>query len=225
MVIESMSKDFKNGKIYCIRNNITNDIYVGSTCQPLSKRMAKHRETRTDPNKQHHKIHSKMNELGVENFYIELIEEYPCENNDQLRAREGHFIREMATLNGRIECRDRKEHYQDNKEYIKAKSNKNYYDNIEYRRAKNKEYRDNHKEERVEYDKQYRQDNKERIAQYKKDYREKNRDTILQKHKEYHEQHKEEQNQKRREFYQDHKEEINRKRREKRQQAKEQQMN
>ena len=37
------SKDFKNGKIYCIRNTIDDDIYVGSTCQPLSKRMAKHR--------------------------------------------------------------------------------------------------------------------------------------------------------------------------------------
>ena len=92
--------------------------------------MAKHRETRTDPNKHHHKIYSKMNELGVENVYIKLIEEYPCENNDQLRAREGHFIRKMATLNGRIEGRDRKQHYQDNKEYIKAKSNKKNYDNF-----------------------------------------------------------------------------------------------
>ena len=38
------SKDYKNGKIYCIRNNINDDIYVGSTTQPLSKRMALHRQ-------------------------------------------------------------------------------------------------------------------------------------------------------------------------------------
>ena len=218
-----MNKDYRNGKIYCVRNKITNDIYVGSTCQPLSKRMAKHRSDKTRDVKNHLTLYPKMNELGEESFYIELIEEYPCENNDQLRAREGHFIREMATLNGRIEARNKHEWYQDNKEHVKEKAKQDYHSNIETRREQRKEYRDQRKEQRIEYDKQYRQDNKERIAQYKKDYHEKNRDTILQKHKEYHEQHKEEQNQKRREFYQEHKEEINRKRREKRQQAKEEQ--
>ena len=39
------SKDYKNGKIYCIRNNIDDNIYVGSTTQPLSKRMALHRQS------------------------------------------------------------------------------------------------------------------------------------------------------------------------------------
>ena len=31
-------KDFSKGKIYCIRNNIDDEIYIGSTTQPLSKR-------------------------------------------------------------------------------------------------------------------------------------------------------------------------------------------
>jgi predicted GIY-YIG superfamily endonuclease len=35
--------DYKNGKIYCIRNKINDDVYIGSTTQPLSQRMAKHR--------------------------------------------------------------------------------------------------------------------------------------------------------------------------------------
>ena len=30
--------DYNNGKIYSIRNTIDNDVYVGSTTQPLSKR-------------------------------------------------------------------------------------------------------------------------------------------------------------------------------------------
>ena len=106
-----MNKDYRNGKIDCVRNKITNDIYVGSTCQPLSKTMAKNRSNTTHDVKNHLTFYKKMNELGVNNFYIELIEEYPCENNDQLRAREGHFIREVATLNGRIECRDQNEWY------------------------------------------------------------------------------------------------------------------
>ena len=38
-----MSRDYTNGKIYCIRNNVDDDIYIGSTTQALSKRMAKHR--------------------------------------------------------------------------------------------------------------------------------------------------------------------------------------
>ena len=51
--MENMSKDFQKGKICCIRNNVNNDIYVGSTCQPLSKRMAKHRSDTTRDVKTH----------------------------------------------------------------------------------------------------------------------------------------------------------------------------
>ena len=73
------SKDFKNGRIYCIRNTIDDDIYVGSTCQPISKRMAKHRIDMKGYKKDR-KLYSKMNELGIDNCYIELIEECPCDN-------------------------------------------------------------------------------------------------------------------------------------------------
>ena len=197
-----VSRDYNNGKIYCIRNTITDDIYVGSTTQLLCKRMAKHRETRTDPKKAHHKIYNKFNELGVENFYIELIEEYPCENNDQLRAREGHFIREMASLHGRIEGRDGKEHYQDNKEYIKEKSKKNYHDNIEARREQHKEYAKKHKDKRAEYDKLYRERNKEAVSETKKRCYEKKKEEYLQKKKAYYEANKEEINRRRREKWQ-----------------------
>ena len=41
MAINNMT--YKNGKIYCIRNTIDDDIYVGSTTQLLCKRMAGHR--------------------------------------------------------------------------------------------------------------------------------------------------------------------------------------
>ena len=96
------SKDFKNGRIYCIRNMIDDDIYVGSTCQPINKRMAKHRDSRKEEKNHNMKLYAKMRDIGVDNFYIELIEECPCDNLEQLRRREGHFIREMATLNKNI---------------------------------------------------------------------------------------------------------------------------
>ena len=109
-----------------------------------------------------------MDELGIEILYIELIEKYPCENNDQLRAREGHFIREMATLNGRVEGRDRTEHYQDNKEDINQKTNKVYHDNIEARREQHKENANKHKK-KADYDKLYRERNEEAVSETKKD--------------------------------------------------------
>ena len=72
------SKDYKNGKIYCVRNTVDDDVYVGSTTQPLSKRMACHRRGMKGYKKDR-MFYSKMNELGVDKFYIELIEECPCE--------------------------------------------------------------------------------------------------------------------------------------------------
>ena len=45
-------KDYSNGKIYCIRNNIDKQIYIGSTCQSLSKRMAYHRQDAKKANRQ-----------------------------------------------------------------------------------------------------------------------------------------------------------------------------
>ena len=104
------SKDFKNGRIYCIRNTIDDDIYVGSTCQPISKRMAKHRDSMKEVNR-NTKIFTRMRDIGVDNFYIELIEECPCDNLEQLRRREGHFIREMATLNQHIAGRTSQEQH------------------------------------------------------------------------------------------------------------------
>ena len=35
--------DYKNGKIYQILNNINDEVYVGSTIQPLSKRFYCHK--------------------------------------------------------------------------------------------------------------------------------------------------------------------------------------
>ena len=115
------SKDYKNGKIYCIRNTINDEIYVGSTTQPLSKRMAKHRQNAKCENKMHRIFYSKVNEIGIEHFYIELIEDCPCDTLEQLRKREGLYIRKIGTLNHKIECRTRHEY---NKEYYEANKDK-----------------------------------------------------------------------------------------------------
>ena len=88
---------YQNGKIYCIRNIIDDDIYVGSTTQLLSERMCLHR-SKVKANL-HHKLYLKMYKFGLDKFYIELIENCPCSSKEELRKCECFFIRQMATLN------------------------------------------------------------------------------------------------------------------------------
>ena len=96
--------DYSKGKIYKILNNIDDEIYIGSTSEPLSRRMARHRSlANTNP---YNKWYKHMVDIGIDKFYIELVENYPCNNNDELRAKEGHVIRQCGTLNSRIECRN-----------------------------------------------------------------------------------------------------------------------
>ena len=40
-----------------------------------------------------------MNELGIEHFYIELIEKHPCDSKEELLQKEGEHIRKIGTLN------------------------------------------------------------------------------------------------------------------------------
>ena len=100
--------NYSNGKIYKILNDVDGEVYIGSTTQLLCKRMALHRDRR-------HKLHMgelyrHMAAIGAEHFYIELIENYPCNNCEELRAREGFYIREIGTLNKQVAGRTKKEY-------------------------------------------------------------------------------------------------------------------
>ena len=215
------TKDYSQGKIYCIRNNINDDIYVGSTCQSLSQRMAQHRSILKHGNLGGMKLYDLMIELGEENFYIELIEECPCENKDQLRKREGEFIREYHTgLNKKLAGRKSLEYYHDNKDRVKEY-------NKEYRkenRDKIREYDQKHYwenlEQILERQKRYRENNKDKIKEIMKTYYENNKDDSKRKKKEHYELNKEAILEKKREYKHKNRDEINRRRRERRQQLK-----
>ena len=94
-----MSQDFGKGKIYKITNDYNDEVYVGSTCDLLTKRFSNHKHSLNNTKKKNRPLYKLMNEIGFERFRIELIEEYPCQDKYQLRQREGHFIREIGTLN------------------------------------------------------------------------------------------------------------------------------
>ena len=88
--MESKNMDYCNSKIYQVLNNVTNDVYVGSTTQPLSKRLGFHRlcsKTKKNP------LYECMRKNGADNFYIELIESFPCKSKEELLQREGYHKR------------------------------------------------------------------------------------------------------------------------------------
>jgi group I intron endonuclease len=107
---------YSRGKIYRLVNDIDDDFYVGSTCESLSKRKAKHKgdaKRRVDS-----KMYKYLNQVGWGNVHIVLIEQHPCNNVEELRARERYWIDELKpSLNKAIPLRTIEEHKQQKKEY------------------------------------------------------------------------------------------------------------
>lgn len=86
-----MPVDYSKAKIYCIRSPNTDLIYIGATCQQLSKRMSSHRVPKNT-------LTSKVIiEFG--DAYIELLENYPCSNKEELSKKEGEYIRSHNCCN------------------------------------------------------------------------------------------------------------------------------
>ena len=178
--------DYSNGKIYCIHNTVDEDIYIGSTCQSLSKRMADHRKCMNSARDGNMLLYQKMRSIGQDKFYIELIKKCECSCKEELRKSEGEKIRELKpVLNQRIEGRTTKEWYEDNEEEIRRKRKDYYNTNIETFKIKQKEYAEKNKEKIKEYKKEYAEKNKDKIKEYKKEYGTKNQEYIKEKSKTY----------------------------------------
>jgi len=89
--------DYSLGKVYKIVNSMNDKIYIGSTCWPLSKRMAGHRDAARRGKQQ--ALYCAMVELGIEKFEIVLIENYPCTDQSQLLSRE-YALMDVAKNDG-----------------------------------------------------------------------------------------------------------------------------
>ena len=151
--------DYSKAKIYHIYCNITGEIYYGSTCNTLAKRMGKHRDEAKENSK---KNCSSRSIIVRDDYAYSLIEKYECNNKQELHARERYWIENNECVNKYVPGRNRKEHYQDNKDKLKEK---------------NKIYHDAHKEE----NKAYREANKDKIIEQNKGYYETNKDKINEK--------------------------------------------
>ena len=139
--MEQINK-YQNGKIYKIWSLECDEIYVGSTCSALYKRMSKHRRTcKIGVKNPNCKLYQEMKRIGEDAFKIELIENYSCTCIDELLRREGYWIRELnATLNMRIAGRKQQEYYNEHIEEIKEYRQKYRIDHEDNIKATNKRY-------------------------------------------------------------------------------------
>lgn len=115
--------NYQDGKIY--RLNIGPYHDIGSTCSPLKRRFSQHL-TNMHANPTTKKTYMMMMEYVGANYttntmMIELLEAFPCNTVEELRAREHHWIRQTIDspecLNSRGEFQTQEERLQYNKQY------------------------------------------------------------------------------------------------------------
>lgn len=125
-------KDFQNAKIYKIVGN--GDLtYYGSTCCKLSERLARHRNSFKQYLNGKASYITSFELLKEHNEIIVLVENFPCENNDELLARERYYIENYNCVNkvipNKLKSMGRKAYQHDymkayieaNKEYLKGR--------------------------------------------------------------------------------------------------------
>ena len=172
-------EDWSLGKIYKIISNNpdVNEVYYGSTCQRLlCMRMAQHRccYKRWIAGKIGDGCSSfdLFKKYGVEQFHIELVENFPCENGEQLHTQENIYIRGNECINKRHAITTREERA--------IRKHQQYIDNIEEKKAYGKQHREKNQDKIVAK----RQENKEEMKIYMKQYNIDKKETISTRKKE-----------------------------------------
>ncbi len=144
--------NYNQSKIYKVICSETQKLYIGSTCQPLYKRLFQHKSS-SNPC---------MSKTFI-NPTIVLIENLSCQNKEELTKRERYYIDSTDCVNKQKPGRTQKEHYQDNKDKILEQQKQYYQDNREKKIEKVKQHYQNNIDKIKEYKKQYRLDNKEKL--------------------------------------------------------------
>jgi hypothetical protein len=192
----TVENKYSRGKIYKLVNNVDDEFYVGSTTQSLAKRKGGHVvDARHQPERN---VYKHLNEIGLDEVQIILVENYPCQSIHELKARERYWIDQLKpSLNKCIPFRTRQEYYQDNKDKLYERQKEYREDNKDKLHEIRKEYNKANKDKIRERQKEYREDNKDKI----KEYKEVNKDKIYERTKEYNKANKDRINEQRRERY------------------------
>jgi hypothetical protein len=169
-----MPVDFKQGKVYQIINEVDDKVYVGSTCNPLSKRFASHRAAFKSKSKQFSSyFHRHARDIGWGTMDIILLEDYPCRNRSELVARERYWIDYLEPeLNTKPPCLEGEAEanlkaYRSSARYkqLARTSQKKIYE-TPTGKAKKQQYYQEHKARKQEYGRQYYERNKEALLAY-----------------------------------------------------------
>ena len=88
--------DYKNGKIYQIVCYETGEVYIGSTVCSIEDRLKGHERAHTIKRSTANQI------IDRGNYYIELLETYPCNNEHELHRKEGEYQLSMKCINHNI---------------------------------------------------------------------------------------------------------------------------
>ena len=157
--------DYQKAKIYKLWSPSQNLVYYGSTTQTLSQRLADHiKKKRLNIGGQY----TSYLVLDCEDYKMELVEAYPCNNREQLAKKEGEYVKNNKCVNIRVEGRTMKEWYEENKtrlnQYDRERSKKR--DKQKEKERKDK-YRKNNLEKCKLREKKYNETKKQNNAIYK----------------------------------------------------------
>jgi hypothetical protein len=151
--------DYANGKIYKIVCNITGDQYIGGTTQKLSQRLTQH----VSSSKKTCRPCKSRDIILMGDYQIVLIENYSCNNKEELERKEREHIESNICVNKCIPTRTAKEYYDTNRESLLLVGKEWRDTHKEVITIKQKEYRDMHKEELSLKSKEYYCDHKDEI--------------------------------------------------------------
>jgi hypothetical protein len=163
--------NYSQGKIYKLYSLKSEQVYVGSTCRTLAKRLDSHLSAwkRFKAGDSMYATTSfQILELG--DYKMEVLELCQCESRDELHACEGKWIRRLNCVNKNIAGRDKKQYDIDNRVAI---------------RAQRKRYRAANKDAISVRMKQYESDNRVAIRVQKKQYGAANKDAIRLRNNQY----------------------------------------
>ena len=142
--------DYQNSKIYKLVSNKTSDIYIGSCLMRLSTRLSNHKNLSNT-------CASKKLFTNDAIITIVLLENYPCNTKNELKARELHYITTNNCINinkpfncdipyGDGKAWDKK-YQQANKEQLSAYRNEYKSINAEHIKENQKKYNASHRDQ------------------------------------------------------------------------------
>ena len=173
--------DYNNSVIYKIfcKDDIIKDFYIGSSTQIKERRKCHKKRCNNGDNTPVYRFIRENG--GWENWALEIIEKYKCNNKEELFNRERIYIEDLkSSLNINIPIFTEEE-----KKERKKESDKKYYQkNREIILEKVKKYTKENKDKKRIYDKKYTEENKDKISEKNKEYYIKNKEEMKDKMRE-----------------------------------------